>query len=194
MSDEDRQRWNARYQDGAYETIIHPSVFLESHAHLLPKGRTLDLACGAGRNALFLAGLGHDVDAVDISSVALTRGKQRAEAEGLAINWIEADLESGFEAAERYDLIVNIRYVYLDLLRSLIPTLNTGGVLLVEQHLAWPQDNVELIGPKNAAFRVQPGALEQITQGMEVLHAEEGLFKDPSGETAALARIIARCR
>lgn len=188
MSAADRDRWNARYADGAYESRRHPSPFLEQNAHLLPAdGRALDLACGAGRNAIYLAHRGFDVDAVDISRVALQRG--RADAGELPIRWIECDLDDGFEADADYDLIVNIRYVNLPLVSALLESLRTGGVLVMEQHLATEAD---VIGPKNPAFRVEAGELGRVASGMVVEHLTEGLVEDPDGRPAALARLIAR--
>lgn len=187
MSTADRDRWDARYADGAYESRRHPSRFLEQVAHLLPEtGRGLDVACGAGRNAIYLAHRGLAVDAVDISPVALERG--RAAAAGLPIRWIECDLDDGFEPSVDYDLIVNIRYVNLPLVSTLVESLRPGGVLVVEQHLAPAAD---VIGPKNPAFRVEPGELARVASGMVVEHADEGLFDDPDGRRAALARLVA---
>ena len=188
MSTADRDRWNARYADGAYESRRHPSPLLEQNAHLLPDiGRALDLACGAGRNAIYLAHRGFAVDAVDISRVALERG--RADAGELPIRWIECDLDDGFEAHVEYDLIVNIRYVNLPLVSTLVKSLRPRGVLVIEQHLATAAD---VIGPKNPAFRVETGELSRVASGMVVEQIDEGEFDDPDGRRAALARLVAR--
>ncbi|WP_025769277.1 methyltransferase domain-containing protein [Thioalkalivibrio sp. HK1] len=93
MSDADKERWNARYASGEYIARTHPSDLLASWIDRLPRGRALDVACGAGRNAIFLASKGYRVEAMDISSVALERASKRAQAEGLEVRWIEADLE-----------------------------------------------------------------------------------------------------
>ena len=188
MSAEDRRKWDARYREGAYETRSHPSAFLEQSAERLPRrGRALDLACGAGRNAIFLARRGLEVDAVDISSVALKRARRNAG--NLTINWLEADLEDGFAPTCGYDVIVNIRYVQLELVRTLVPALRPGGVLVVEQHLL--SDEV-VTGPKNPAFRVAPGTLSRIATDLDVERQEEGVFVEPDGTTAALARLLAQ--
>ncbi len=188
MSEADRARWDTRYAEGAYESRRHPSPFLEHNAELLPGGgRALDLACGAGRNAIHLAQRGFAVDAVDISRVALARGQSAAG--DLPIRWIECDLDNGVEAVAPYDLIVNIRYVNLELVTALQDALRPGGVLLVEQHLATDAD---VVGPKNPAYRVARGDLARIAQTMVVERLEEGLFDDPDGRPAALARLVAR--
>ena len=188
MSNADRDRWNARYADGAYGSRRHPSPLLAQNTHLLPEnGRALDLACGAGRNAIYLANRGFAVDAVDISRVALDRG--RTVAGELPIRWIECDLDGGFEASVDYDLIVNIRYVNLPLVSMLVESLRPGGVLVVEQHLVTDAD---VIGPKSPAYRVAEGQLGGIAGGMIVDQIDEGVFDDPDGRTAALARLVAR--
>lgn len=93
MSDADKERWNARYASGEYIARTHPSELLARWIDRLPRGRALDVACGAGRNAIFLASEGYRVEAMDISSVALERASRRAQEEGLEVRWIEADLE-----------------------------------------------------------------------------------------------------
>ena len=140
VSAEDRAKWDARYAEGAYDERPHPSAFLRDclEGGALPApDRALDLACGAGRNAIYLAQNGWTVDAVDISPVALERARQRSgEGAQLAIHYLEQDLDAGFAGTGRYDLIVNIRYVNLPLLHTLIDRLRPGGALVLEQHLA----------------------------------------------------------
>lgn len=190
MSAEDRAKWDGRYAEGAYQTRPHPSAFLAANTALLPPGHALDLACGAGRNAIFLAQRGWTVDAVDISAVALERARDRAT--GLAIRWLERDLDAGFDPPRDYDLIVNVRYVNLPLLRALLDCLRPGGTLLVEQHLTpLAHAGVTVLGPRDSAFRVAPGALQAVADGLQVRRLHEGLVRDPDGSIRALARLIA---
>ena len=92
MSDAERQRWDQRYRDGSYRARPHATELLQKWQPKLPRGRALDIACGAGRNALYLAALGYEVDAVDIAPYALERARQAAAERGLVVNWIAADL------------------------------------------------------------------------------------------------------
>lgn len=189
MSVLDREKWNRRYREGAYDGRTHPSAFLEECVGALPTpGRALDLACGTGRNAVYLADLGFTVDAVDISSEALAVGRARARA--LPICWLEHDLDSGFAPDATYDVIVNVRFVNLPLLESLLPWLRPNGVLVVEQHLATARDDV--IGPKNPAFGVAPGELARLASTLIIESVQEDVFVDPDGRQAALARLLAR--
>ena len=189
MTAADRAKWNQRYREGAYQSRTHPSVFLEECVSALPpSGRALDLACGTGRNAIYLAGLGFAVDAVDISTEALAIGRARASA--LPICWLEHDLDAGFTLDANYDVIVNIRFVNVPLLESLLPSLRPNGVLIVEQHLATSRDDV--IGPRNPAFRVAPGELARLASALTIERVEEDVFEDPDGRKAALSRLLAR--
>ena len=188
MSAEDRAKWDARYQAGAYEERIQPSAFLAACAHRLPRrGNALDLGCGAGRNAMFLAKRGLTVDAADISAVALARGRERAGA--LPIRWLQRDLELGFEPERCYDVIVNRRYVHLALLAELAASLRPGGLLVVEQHLQHAEADA---GPSDPAFRVAPGALRRLAANLAIERYEEGVLTDPDARVVALARLLAR--
>ena len=111
MSDADRERWNARYAAGEYAARTYPSRLLAAWIGRLPRGRALDVACGLGRNAIHLAANGYAVDAMDISGVALARARERAETAGVAVNWIETDLERPDIARDAYDVIVVARFL-----------------------------------------------------------------------------------
>ena len=198
MSQADRDKWNARYLAGAYEARTHPSALLERWADRLevsgPAPRAIDLACGSGRNALFLARCGWQVDAVDISTVALARLRAAAEAEGLPVNCVERDLEPASSAldglAERhYDLALSMRYTDIPLIGALPRVLAPDGHLIAEMHL-----NTEktVAGPRSPRFRVAPGELRKAGAALELLHYHEGLVTDPDGRTVALAQLVGR--
>jgi tellurite methyltransferase len=189
MSRDDRKKWNARYAEGAYVARTHASAYLMQWLPELPRGCALDLACGAGRNALALAAAGYTVDAVDISGVALTRARAESAARGLDVHWIEADLEHFDPLPARYALIVCVRYVNLELFARLPAALAPGGHVLLEQHL---QTDADVEGPRDPAFRVAPGALTRILAGLELRESREGLETDPDGRNVALARLLAR--
>jgi SAM-dependent methyltransferase len=186
----DRDKWDERYRSGAYEGRTHPTELLAEWLPRLPKGRALDVACGIGRNALFLAEQGYTIDATDISSVALERAREAAKARHLSIRWLELDLETEALPDTRYDLIVMVRYTHPALIPQLVARLADGGYLLCEEHL---QTHREVVGPTNARFRMRPNALLAAAKGLRVLYYREGLIDDPDGRTAALAQLIG-CR
>jgi tellurite methyltransferase len=191
LSRADLAKWDTRYREGAYAGRTQPTALLARYAGSF-NGPALDIAAGAGRNALFLAARGVDVDAVDISGVGLARLRDDADARGLRVATFEADLEHGIGAElglrDTYALIVMVRYVNMALLPALFDRLAAGGVLLCEQHL---QTDQAVIGPANRAFRVAPNALLAACDGLHVQHYHEGLITDPDGRRAALAQIIA---
>ncbi len=192
MSSAERDKWNERYRSGYYESREHPTALLTDWAPRLPSGAALDVACGAGRNALFLASAGFRVDAVDISGVALDRARAAAAARGLDVRFIEADLADDADSAlpgHAYDLIVWVRYVNPALMPKLTNRLAAGGHLLCEQHLATTAD---VVGPRNPAFRLAPNELLSSACDLRVVYYHEGIVVDPDGRAAALAQLVAQ--
>jgi tellurite methyltransferase len=204
MSDADRDKWNERYRAGAYAQREHPSVLVADHAGEIAATqsaaagdgallRALDLACGAGRNARHLAALGYAVDAVDISAEALQRGAALAATAGsgrpASISWIEHDLDLGLpRGLGDYALILILRYLDLSLVAAAAERLRPGGYLLCEAHLV---TDAAVIGPRDRAFRAEPGELRQAAAALEVVEYWEGIVRDPDGRDAAVARLVA---
>ncbi|HEX6999881.1 MAG TPA: class I SAM-dependent methyltransferase [Gammaproteobacteria bacterium] len=200
MSAAERQKWDERYCAGAYAARTHPTALLADWLPYLPRGRALDVACGTGRNALYLARAGYRVDAVDISPVALERGRRTADERGLSVRWLEADLDEpdGALPDADYDLIVWVRYVNHDLMPHLLRRLRPRGHLLCEQHLVCARADVA--GPSGNRFRLQPNQLlHAFAPGSpdelaaRVLYYREGLVTDPDGRRSALAQLVG-CR
>jgi len=191
VSAAERDKWDARYREGAYEGRSHPTALLATWLPRLPRGRALDVACGAGRNALFLAANGYEVTALDISAVGLDRGRRAAAEHGLGVDWLCADLDDPEHAlpAGPFNLIVWARYVHPKLMPYLIARLATGGALLCEQHLMTDQP---VAGPTSAGFRLAPGELDRSAAGLRIEHRYEGLVVDPDGRSVALAQLVGR--
>lgn len=194
VSQADRLKWDERYRTGSYAARPHPTRLLRERLADLPRGRALDVACGAGRNALFLAEAGFTVDAVDVSRAGLERGARTAAERGLTINWIETDLDSpphpGALPNTGYALIVMVRYVNMPLIPALVDRLSEGGYFVCEQHLETTRD---VAGPSDPAFRVRPNELLAAASDLRVLFYREGLVQDPDDRPAVLAQLMA-CR
>ena len=188
MSQIDRDKWNQRYTEDSYNKN-NPVTLVADWSAQIPMGRALDVACGAGRNAIFLAQAGYRVDAIDISAEGLKQARQKAENEGLNINWIEHDLDQPCPFDTEYDLILVMWYVDLALVTRLCDHLAPGGYLICEEHLLTDE---EVIGPKNPAYRVAPGALREAVAALEVLHYEESVEAIPEGGQVASARVVAK--
>jgi SAM-dependent methyltransferase len=192
MSSEERVRWDEKYRSGSYAGRRHPTALLVEHLPTIP-GRALDVACGAGRNSLFLAARGWRVDGIDISPVGLARARERAAEEGLEVRWIEGDLDDPKAPPPGpYDLIVMVRYVNRSLLPHLLARLAPGGILLVEQHLETTED---VIGPKSSRFRLRHNellrnVLAAAGDAGRLVYYREGLVTDPDGRPASLAQLV----
>jgi len=192
LSQADLTKWDSRYRDGSYSDRRHPTALLSRYIDELRRGSALDIACGAGRNALFLAESGFDVDAVDISAAGLERLGADAQARGLEVRSHEADLENGIPARlklnNRYDLILMTRYVNQPLVKTLVEKLADSGIFICEQHL---KTKLDVVGPRSEAFRLAPHELLDSAQALRVHYYREGIMTDPDGRKVALAQIVA---
>jgi SAM-dependent methyltransferase len=187
VSEYERTEWDRRYSEGEYRERANPSPFLDEWLPRLPTGRALDVACGAGRNALRLAEAGYVVEAVDISQVAIDIASTEATGRGLDIAWRLADLDALELDSGRYDLITVFRYINRPLWPSLIRALAPDGFILVEHHLDSP---LEVEGPRQPEFRLRPQELLRAFLDLRVVHYSETVEFE-GGSTFALARLIA---
>ena len=139
-SDPERERWNRRHaaSDRVHATVV-PNRFLVAEIADRPPGTALDLACGAGRNAVWLAERGWRVTAVDFSPVALALARDLAASRGVEIDWIEADVVTWAPEGRSWDL-VTVLYLQLPAaerraaLRHAADAVRPGGTLLVVGH------------------------------------------------------------
>jgi ubiquinone/menaquinone biosynthesis C-methylase UbiE len=165
-----------------------PSEFINRWIDRCPGGRALDVACGRGPNALFLAASGYEVDAVDISTEALNNAQRAAQKSGLKLNWIMHDLDEPFCPDSPYDLIVMVHYVNLPLIALLTRLLKPGGILLCEQHLA---TSAEVAGPSNPAFRLKPQQMREAARGLKIFELKECMVEQEGKLPLALIQLAA---
>ena len=136
MNSED---WNQRYDGDELIWTATPNQFLVSEVEGLQPGSVLDVACGEGRNAVWLALQGWEATGVDFSSVALEKAAKLAAHNNVTASWIEADLTTWAPVASSFDLIV-LAYVHLPseargkLHRTIADGLAPGGTLLIIAH------------------------------------------------------------
>ena len=178
MSDEERATWDRRYREGGYLPRPSPFSLLEQWIDRLPRGgrgrgRALDVACGGGRNALFLAAHGYEVDGVDGSPEALRLAGEQARTQKLSVHWIEADLDDYAPPHDDYAVIVNCFYLNRPLLGRLVDALADDGYIFVEQHLRTP-----LPVPGNRDWRMEPNELLRTLSGLRIVSYEEAIGKD----------------
>jgi 2-polyprenyl-3-methyl-5-hydroxy-6-metoxy-1,4-benzoquinol methylase len=188
MTEANRIKWDKRHRAKSGEETSPPSEFIKHWIDRCPGGRALDVACGRGRNALFLAASGYEVDAIDISEEGLNNARRSAQKSGLKVNWIAHDLDEPFCPDSSYDLIVMVHYVNLPLIASLARLLKPGGILLCEQHLA---TDAEVAGPGNPAFRLEPRQLREAARGLKILELKECLLERDGELPLALVQLAA---
>lgn len=135
----DAAAWNARYDTDELIWKAEPNRFLPPAVEGLEPGRALDLACGEGRNAVWLATQGWQVTGVDFSDVGLAKAARLAADNEVLGVWIEADATSWVPPAEGFDLVL---VLYLQLpadqrraaMRTAVASLAVDGVLLLVAH------------------------------------------------------------
>ncbi len=157
----------------------------------MPKGRALDVPSGSGRNALYMAENGFDVDAVDISGSALKIVSESARERGLEIRTHETDLDEGSPPGPPYQLLVSCFFLNRNIIPRMKEWVADDGFVVFEQHMVTP---LEVQGPASSQWRVQPNELLQLFSDFRVVHYEEGIFKherNGSERTNALARLVA---
>ena len=138
-SDASRERWNHRWAGERAHASTAPSRFLAAEVADLRPGTALDLACGAGRNAVWLAEHGWRVTAVDFSGVALGMARSLAAQRRVEVDWIEADVVTWALPARAYDLVC-VLYLQLPALERgtalarAAAALRAGGTLLIVGH------------------------------------------------------------
>ena len=141
----DSAGWDRRYAEGALLWGARPNRFLEQEAAGLDGGRAIDLACGQGRNAVWLAERGWEVTGVDFSVVALDRARQLAAEHGVGADWILADLLAYRPEPHAYDLVL-IFYLQVRaedrtaIVRAAAEGVRPGGAFLMVGHHA---ENIE---------------------------------------------------
>lgn len=182
---EDKTRWNKKYsQKQPMPNSVAPIVEKYSHS-ASQKGKALDIATGTGRNARYLASLGFEVDAVDISDVALQslQGYQN-------INVIEADLDSYCLQESRYDIIVKCNFLDRRLFAKMKKALNCGGIVIVETFLDAKGEGYHQ--PSCSDYLLQSNELLHAFLTLEILFYEEKDAKNLKNEKVKIASLAAR--
>jgi 2-polyprenyl-3-methyl-5-hydroxy-6-metoxy-1,4-benzoquinol methylase len=182
MTAADRERWNAKYAERGGSADLKPPEWLVKHVADLPPGRALDLACGLGSTAIWLAERDWQVTAVDISPVGLEAARKAAEVRGVDVEWIATDLDDWTPALAAYDLVTVFRFLDRKTLPARIAaSLRPGGRLLYETFVA-PDFGAASSHVRNPAFVLQPGELPQLFSGLQVVEYE---MTDVGGERIA---------
>lgn len=174
-ADERQLAWDERHSHGDFEGE-GPNSTLATAVSELPRGRALELACGSGTNAVWLASQGFEVTAVDWSAVGLENGRAKAEAAGVTVDWQRHDLFAWTPPERSFDLVA-IVYLHLPIEERLpvygaaAAAVAPGGRMLVVAH--HPQNAVEGFGGPPPERMLTPEQIaESLLAGDPSLHIE----------------------
>ncbi len=185
----DQKRWDKRFGRKEFALGKEPNPFLKKHIRLLPKGKALDMATGEGRNAVFLAQNGFEVDAVDISERGLKKTQKLAREKGVHINTFLVDLDQYPIEKERYDLIANFYFLKRRLFPRIRKALKKGGKVIFETYTL---DHREIAteGPKQRKFFLKSNEMLRVCSSFRILFFPEGIFRE-GRKRKAIASLIA---
>ena len=174
----DRDDWNTRYAGPELVWGAGPNRFVAEELDGLVPGRALDLACGEGRNAIWLAELGWTVMAADWSDVAIERGRELAAARDVTVEWVVADVLDWEPPRRVFDLVL-LAYLQLPeparsgVLHAAAGAVADGGLLLTVAH---DRSNLEVGhgGPQHPAVLATPEEVADVLRaaGLAVERAE----------------------
>ena len=187
-SSEEREHWNKKYRE-APGSWLEPDAFLK-HAFdqlIRPQfpegGKALDLAGGAGRNAIWLAKQGWEVTLIDISETGVEQARQKAGPLAQQIHFAVDDL-NGFTASQtQFDAVMVFFYLERKIFPEIVKAIRAGGFLLYKT-LTLEQMKLQG-GPKDPAHMLATGELLKLAKGLEVLHYREQVAEKATAELVA---------
>jgi SAM-dependent methyltransferase len=196
----DSNVWDERYAGDDLVWSAEPNRFLVAEVEALPRGRALDLACGEGRNAVWLAERGWDVTGVDFSNVGLDKARRLGDARGVSVHWELADVTEYTPAPESFGLVI-VMYLHLPEAARRVAfghaaaAVAAGGTLLVVGHdITNPSEGWG--GPSDAAVLYGPDDVVADLVGLEVVKAERVRRPPPTddGEKIAIDVLVRATR
>lgn len=178
-----QQKWDAKYESATLSSVVNPCYVLKEHSKLLPfNGRALEVACGLGGNARFLAQCGLKVDAWDISDNALTVLNNWASLNHMPITPLITDLEQMLMPFQQYDVIVVSRYLDRSLFKGLVDALKPNGLLFYQTFLT----PVQHCAPSNPDFYINSGEFTKSFQGLDTLVNGEGWLEHENNTSSTI--------
>lgn len=184
----DRIKWNSRFASEDSFLGQGPSAFLareiDTVKGLLSGRRALDIACGEGRNSVFLASHGFSVTGIDISEVGLAKAAARAAEAGVEVGFICADLDD-YPLSGCFDLVLNFNFLKRSLIPAAVGLLPPGGLLLIDTLLA-----PAILPPFSPPdFYLQPGELPRL---FAPFSGEISCFEECHEQAIPTARLMFR--
>ena len=184
----EREHWNQRYRESS-ESWLEPDEFLLQafpeyiRPHFPAAGHALDLAGGAGRNAIWMARQAWEITLIDIADAGIELAQRNAGPLASRIHFVVDDL-AGFKAPQNpFDLVMAFFYLDRKIFPEIVKAIAPAGLLiyktLTRVQLALPN------GPKDPAHLVEEGELPRLAEGLEVLHYREQIAKKATAELVA---------
>lgn len=181
-----REDWDARYASVENLWAVKPNRFLVAEVAGLVPGRALDLACGEGQNGIWLATLGWEVTGVDYSEVAIAKARARAERDGVAVDFVCADLLEYEPSPSAFELVL-LLYFHIpsaerrEVLARAAAALVPGGTCLLIGHdltnlthgVGGPSDPDLLSAPEELASELPGLEIEKATRILRDVDGEE---------------------
>jgi 2-polyprenyl-3-methyl-5-hydroxy-6-metoxy-1,4-benzoquinol methylase len=195
-SESAEKKWNEIYATKNLATKklqAKTAEVLTEHVHLLPKsGAALDLACGLGSNAIFLANHGLDTQAWDISEVVIQKLQTHSQENNLGITCETRDVEKHPPAPSSFDVICISYYLERELSASIIRALKPNGLLFYQ---TFTKEKVSDFGPSNPNYRLQENELLKLFSPLHVLaYQEYGIVGDINQGLRDVATLVAQKR
>lgn len=183
----DKLFWDKRYETEVFIYGREPVEFLREHINTLPKGKALDVAMGEGRNAVFLAKNGFEVDGCDISEVAIKKAQKLAEENNVNIHAFIADLETYKLPKDTYDVIVCFYYLQRDLIPQIKEALKPGGMIMYETYTI---ENAErgFDGPKNKDYLLKSNELLNLFIDFKIIYYRELVIDNKKAVASLIAK------
>ncbi len=192
-----REDWDRRYASVENLWAVKPNRFLVGEVQDLRPGRALDLACGEGQNAIWLAALGWDVVGVDFSEAAIAKARARAGRERTHVEFVCSDLLAYEPAAGAFELVV-LLYLHVpaaarrQVLAMAAAALADGGTFVLVGHdLTNLTDGVG--GPSDASLLYTPDEIADELAGLEIEKAVR-VLRDVDGEERDAIDALVRAR
>ena len=185
MGVEDKQKWDKKYQNNPAPD--QPIKLITDFAKLATGTKALDVACGMGRHSKYLASVGFDVDALDISSIAIDSLQDIPH-----IHPQEVDFDTYTFPKDHYDLIVCTFFLKREIFPKIREALKVGGIFIYETFLYHP-DNEN--APSNRSFLLEEGELEvTFDHEYDIMHLSEYWDADLQGAKTMKAAMVAKKR
>lgn len=186
-SEQDRLFWNKRYDTETYILGKEPVEFLKEYINILPRGKALDIAMGEGRNAVFLAKNGFEVDGCDVSDIAVKKTLKLAKENNVRVNAFVADLEIYKLPKDTYDVVACFYYLQRSLIPQIKEALKPGGMVIYETYTIenWERG---FEGPKNKDYLLKTNELLDLFKDLTIIYYRELVLDDKKAVASLIAR------